>query len=162
MKINKNSKILWPAKYMLYRYRNFVAHKKMKNMENITIEKDFYKIIDEIVKEKKSIARFGDSEFRVMLGEDPGDYQKPNLELSKRLQEIIGSEENNIKIGIWYVLKDYNTYTLDAKMFFAWFISTYFDRIYPYLNPNTIYINSSFSRIYLRTQNKQEASKKFK
>ena len=56
--------------------------------------------IDEIVLNKKSIARFGDGEFSVMFGRSRWRFQKDDSKLAARLKEVITSEEENILIGL--------------------------------------------------------------
>ena len=54
-----------------------------------------------ILKEGKSLVRFGDGEFKIMAG-SVAVFQKKNEQLSKRLNEIFDSKDENIIMGIPY------------------------------------------------------------
>lgn len=54
-----------------------------------------------ILKEGKSLVRFGDGEFKIMTG-DVTIFQKKNKILTKRLNEIFDSNDKNVIIGIPY------------------------------------------------------------
>ncbi|MBQ0027010.1 MAG: DUF1792 domain-containing protein [Lachnospiraceae bacterium] len=56
--------------------------------------------IDEIVNNRKSIARFGDGEFGLMFGNARWRFQGNNELLAKRLREVVTSKDNNIIIGL--------------------------------------------------------------
>ncbi|MBD5473717.1 MAG: DUF1792 domain-containing protein [Lachnospiraceae bacterium] len=56
--------------------------------------------INEIVENKKSIARFGDGEFGIMYGEQRWRFQKNDEKLAHRLKEVVQSEEKDILIGL--------------------------------------------------------------
>lgn len=119
-------------------------------MSEIEINKDFYSIVDQILYSKKSLARFGDSEIRLMLGVDPKDYQQPSPELSKRLKEVIKCNSDNILIGINGTFKGYSTEPYVARRYWASFIRIYLDSFYRELNSNVTYVDSSFTRLYVR------------
>ena len=68
--------------------------------QDIDINTTYRKLIDEIVLNKKSIARFGDGEFSVMFGRSRWRFQKDDSKLAARLKEVITSEEENILIGL--------------------------------------------------------------
>lgn len=142
-------------------YNNVIAKYKLKKISNIEIEQDFYSIVNQILYGRKSLARFGDSEIRVMLGVDPKDYQQPSLELSRRLKEIIKCNSDNILIGINGVFKGYSQEPYVARRYWASFIRIYFDSFYKELNPNVKYIDSSFTRLYVR-RNIKDVGVKFK
>lgn len=56
--------------------------------------------IDEIVKNRKSICRFGDGEFSIMFGSSRWRFQRDDAKLAERLREVITTEEENILIGL--------------------------------------------------------------
>ena len=65
--------------------------------------------IDEIVKNRKSICRFGDGEFSIMFGSSRWRFQRDDAKLAERLREVITTEEENILIG----LNDFYGYLTD-------------------------------------------------
>lgn len=56
--------------------------------------------IDEIVKNRKSICRFGDGEFSIMFGNSRWRFQRDDAKLAERLREVIITDEENILIGL--------------------------------------------------------------
>ncbi len=66
---------------------------KYTSIPKIMSEKE---TIDEIVLNKKSIARFGDGEFALMFGYSRWRFQKADHRLAERLREVITSHDNNI------------------------------------------------------------------
>ena len=56
--------------------------------------------IDEIVNNRKSIARFGDGEFGIMFGVSRWRFQKKDERLAERLREVVTSDNENILIGL--------------------------------------------------------------
>ncbi len=58
--------------------------------------------IEKIIQDKVSISRFGDGEFELLFNRSI-PFQKDDRELSKRLQEILISNYDNILIGIPYI-----------------------------------------------------------
>lgn len=59
--------------------------------------------IDDLIKNKKSICRFGDGELRLIEGNNI-PFQKASVELSERLKEVLSSNHNDIAIAIPRVL----------------------------------------------------------
>ena len=55
--------------------------------------------LNEIISSGKSVARYGDGEFKLIMGENIG-FQKYNPVLSKRLKEILTHKNENILVGI--------------------------------------------------------------
>lgn len=63
----------------------------------------FYELsetLDMLIRERKSMARFGDGEFAVMSNINRHKHQRPDDKLAERLKEVIGSKEDNLLIGI--------------------------------------------------------------
>jgi len=68
---------------------------------------DEYTTIRTIIKNRASISRFGDGEFKLALG-GTQILQTPSKEIQKRLNEILYSEEKNILIGVPRVFGRYD------------------------------------------------------
>lgn len=56
--------------------------------------------IEKIINEKKSIARFGDGEFGLIMHEERHKFQKNESKLSTRLQEVLRSKHPDLLIAI--------------------------------------------------------------
>lgn len=55
----------------------------------------------QLIKEKnRSFCRFGDGEFKLIIGEVHKSFQDVDPELNRRMLEVLNSNENNILIGI--------------------------------------------------------------
>lgn len=56
--------------------------------------------IRHIIEHRSSICRFGDGEFKLMVGERHKSFQDVNTSLNNRLLEVLQSNQSNILIGI--------------------------------------------------------------
>ena len=101
--------------------------------------KSIEETIDEIIKKKKSISRFGDGEFSIIFNENIR-FQKFNKNLKYKLLEVLNSKIKDLMIGIM------NFEDLKIKPFWKeWFKRNKF-RFRKLLNKDTIYYNSFISR----------------
>lgn len=157
----RDIKLLLPLKIIKYFFMRMVAGIKRRRLKNIKIEGDFDVIIKNIIESKKSVSRFGDSELRVMLGIDPGDYQSPDANISRRLKQVLSEKNDNLLVGINQSLKTFKNVGFVGRYYFSRFICKYIDKIVPFLNPKIVYIDSSFSRIYVGKKNKKLCQKRF-
>lgn len=57
-------------------------------------------LVDKITKNHCSFIRFGDGEFEIMRGNERPPFQKAEVELSRRLRDIISASDENILLGI--------------------------------------------------------------
>ena len=63
----------------------------------------FYELeetVEAIVREKRSMARFGDGEFAIMAGRERCLFQNADAKLGERLREVMACEEEGLLIGI--------------------------------------------------------------
>ncbi len=60
-----------------------------------------------LIEHRSSICRFGDGELKLMVGERHKSFQDVNPELNARLEQVLGSDEPNILIGI-HPVRDYD------------------------------------------------------
>ena len=87
--------------YKLYKKFNL----KCSECPNQILFKNLYieseeKTLNEIIKNNKSISRYGDGEFNLIIGKGIF-FQKYDIILSKRLLEVLNSNENKLLIGIF-------------------------------------------------------------
>ena len=73
-----------------------IREKKYRIPKLMTIEET----VDQIVNEKKSIARFGDGEIALMCNESRWRFQRTDERLAGRLKEVITSDEEQLLIGL--------------------------------------------------------------
>lgn len=105
--------------------------------------------IDDIVKNKKSISRFGDGEFRLISRERNICFQDLSIEISERLYEVITSNESNLIIGLPEPLVRNNKIKRASKIHWLNFINLYKKDLIKFLDSNRVYGNSYISRFYI-------------
>lgn len=112
-----------------------------RTLENIKLPKvlGLYESTDFAISSGKSFARYGDGEFKLMMGESI-NFQKANPELSKRLTEIISNKNPNLLVGLpdvfGYCNSDYfRCVMINCREF-----------LYNYIDFESTYIDSMFTR----------------
>ncbi|MBK0039167.1 MULTISPECIES: GT-D fold domain-containing glycosyltransferase [unclassified Enterococcus] len=90
---------------VLFLYNNYIT-KNDTVIKELELIQNKFPIVDsttdtlnKIIHEKKSLSRFGDGEFNLILKKDIG-FQKHSDRLSKKLIEILTSQKNSIQISI--------------------------------------------------------------
>ena len=134
--------------------------KKVIKLPNFASNKE---CINKIIFEKCSLCRFGDGEFEIIRNKDRAKFQATNLELSKRLREILKCNKKNILIAIA------NNYgALDDK-----YISSFAMGIREYMTEDTrrfhesildfnrTYYDAYISRPYMMWIDKTKAKERF-
>lgn len=84
----------------------------------------FFKVedtVESIVSGKRSMARFGDGEFSIMVNEERPKFQMPDKRLAERLIQVIQSNEEGFLIGIADNYGSLENYSEEAK----WGIRSY-------------------------------------
>lgn len=122
------------------------------------IKKNNYQIISDdetirLLKKGYSLTRFGDGEFKWMLGIKQVSFQDDNVLLSKRLKEVIKSNEERLLIGIPNSLNNFNNLNHKAKVYFTVFLNKKINKIELYLKKNKKYSNSNITRPYIDYKN---------
>lgn len=136
-------------------YINYNMHNKYKILnDSETIEK--------IIKEKKSIARFGDGEFKWILNIKQNSFQDYSDELADKLKEVINSRNGNLLLCIPEGLQRVDEYTKQSKRFWKNFIKWYGKDISKYIDQNYIYGNTNFTRWYMEYKNKSDSNDRLK
>ena len=113
--------------------------------------------LNEIIFNNKSIARYGDGEFSIIFGSSIG-FQKYNKILSKRLIEVLNSNENNLLIGINILTKRkyIERFTDNSKKFYIKWIENNKIRIGKLLNKTKNFYSSLITRFYIEYKNKNK------
>lgn len=122
-------------------------------------EETVYKII----KDKCSVVRFGDGEFKLLEQYQDLIFQKRSDKLSNRLKEIITSDEKDLIVCIpkAFSKQDLSNKTNESYSFWKKHIATYRLDWYKYLNMNKTYYNASFTRNYIALKDKSNCDKFF-
>lgn len=110
--------------------------------------------IEKIVNEGCSIARFGDGEFKWILGIKQKSFQQDSDELSIRLEEVLKNIDNDLcLIGINDNLNSLKEYNIHAKYYWKDFLVKYHSQLYDLL-PDRQYVKSNITRPYMDYKNK--------
>jgi len=113
--------------------------------------------LDEIIKNNRSISRFGDGEFNLMLGKNIG-FQEVNNTLIIKLKKVLKSKKKGLLIGI---LWPYNNNYLEKfiyetkKYLINWMESKKLDLI-TLIDINRKYYSSFFTRFYMDRKDKSK------
>ena len=125
-------------------------------LDNLKI-KTSEETVEELVKNKKSIARFGDGEFLLIEGKDI-KFQKSSIDLSKRLNDVLNSNEKSLLIGIHKILKKENMhlYVESSQKYWESLIERKKDFLTQLLNKDKQFYDSSFTRFYMGYKDKSK------
>ena len=145
--------------------RKFNVDSKCLDCSNEILFKDLFIIskentLNEIIKYNRSISRYGDGEFCIILGESI-NFQNYNNNLSKRLIEILNSNEKNLLVGIFlpYKKKELNLYRDSVAKFWIDWLSGYKFRLLKILNKKKKYYSSEITRFYSNLKDKSGVPK---
>lgn len=120
-------------------------------------------LLELIIKEKKSLCRFGDGEFEIILGRDRAKFQKQSDFLSQKLLKAIQCEDSRIIIAIADNYGSLDKYTEDAAHAIRGYLTEDVRRQHmQLLDMNKIYYDAYVSRAYLMYRDKSHAEKIFR
>lgn len=119
-------------------------------------------LLEKLINERKSLARFGDGEFALMDLIPRQKFQEPNPLLAKKLIETIKSNDERLLIGIADNYGDLSPYTEQAKLEIRSYM-TYATRENhaKYLSKEKTYYDAYISRPYIMYQDKENAGNRF-
>lgn len=123
------------------RYRLFVLRYHFKIIKS-------EKTIDVILSKKLSVARFGDGEFKWILGIKQNSFQDQDSLLSVRLAEIINTNSPRCLICIPEILVNDNGYTTRTKKFWHNFVRWHGKEVVKFLSDKKMYGDTNFTRWY--------------
>lgn len=133
-------------------FRSYKFRKDFPKYKILSIEET----IDEIVRSNKSISRFGDGEFRLILPKENLKFQEENQSLSSRLKEVITSNLENHIVAIPESFYSVKSFKLNVKYWWIAFINKYGNLLSQYFDKEKKYGNAFISRFYLDYQNKSK------
>lgn len=114
-----------------------------------------------LINTKKSIARYGDGEFH-MLGktEDIG-FQEINTDLSKRLKEILISNNPNCLVALPIGLYSVKGFNAVGEYFWKQFVVFHYRKYIKYLDFKKIYSSANVTRPYMDFVDHRDTQKFF-
>lgn len=122
---------------------------------------DSKKTINQIIKNRASMSRFGDGEFSLMSGFDTG-FQKSDELIANKLKKIIKvHSSDNFIVGLPHPWKELLCGDLKYQAFEYWsnyLLLSFNTKIKPYIHFSQYY-NASFTRFYIDYKTDQNARK---
>lgn len=116
--------------------------------------------LNQILKNRCSVSRYGDGEFMIMMGKDI-IFQEADEKLIYRLNEIIKTTNNNHIVCIPNTFSNIDMYTKEAKEHWINFWAKYSTKVYKLIDMNKIYYDTQISRPYFDYKDKSNVYKKY-
>lgn len=147
----------------LLNYKYEMSDPRIKeDMFPLPIIKSSDELLNILLKENKSLARYGDGEFSIMGGTKRSNFQRLDEELAKRLQEVIRSEEDGLLIGIADNYGNLEKYTSDAAKAIRVYMSVSTRQLHwKYLKEDKIYYDAYLTRPYIIYKDKKSTMSRF-
>ena len=129
-----------------YNFWYLVLNKKHKFIPKVASIDD---TIDKIVNERCSVSRFGDGEMLLTLPHKELRFQRGSNVISKRLIEVLMSNENHHIVCVSDVFEDLHRYNYKARRFWRTNFFLYDFLWMKYLKPERQYYNTFITRPYM-------------
>lgn len=114
--------------------------------------------IADIIDNKKSISRFGDGEFLLLLRQQDLNFQKQNFSLSEKLLEVLNNRNPKFLVALPDSLFSTKSHKRFAKVYWLLFINTHGKKLSKLLDKKYRYGNANMTRLYviLKDQSKSK------
>lgn len=111
-----------------------------------------------IISEKKSVSRYGDGEFNLLLNENI-KFQKKDEGLRKKLLDVIIDKDKNKEclICIPYAMCSLRGFTARSSFFWLNYFAQKRKRINSFLSNDVKYYDAQITRFYINRKNKQDS-----
>lgn len=116
--------------------------------------------IDEIVNNKRSIARFGDGEIKLAAGKDIS-FQDNSKKIRDKMREVLSSDADGLMIGIADIFDDCKQFDDSTRDYWKKHLARFRGVWYKYLIKGKKYYNASMTRQYIGLRHKEESGKIF-
>lgn len=146
--------IVWQKINKQKHNKKLTEFNKIKIMEN-------KKVIDLIIKEKKSLTRIGDGEIKWIFQSNHYSFQNNDRLLAKRLKEILTQNNPNLIIGLPDVFNDLSIYNRFCKIYWTKILHIYFNKFKKYINYEKEYANTLITRPYIDYVDKTKSKQSF-
>ncbi|SEG50148.1 glycosyltransferase, SP_1767 family [Halpernia humi] len=138
--------IYWIYRTLPFRW-NFPKYKIMSIEETIS----------DIITQKKSISRFGDGEFLLLLKQQDLGFQKQNTLLVDQLLEVLNNRNPKFLVAIPDSLASTKTHKRFAKVYWKLFINTHGKTLVKLLDKKYNYGNANITRLYVGMKNQAKS-----
>lgn len=108
------------------------------------------KLLNKIIKEKRSLSRFGDGELEIMQNRERPWFQETDIKLSQRLNEVFCSEDERIIIALANNFGSLDCYTEEAADGIRQYLSNGIrEKLMQTIDINRIYYDAYITRPYM-------------
>lgn len=122
---------------------------------------DDEELVEKITKEHRSFIRFGDGEFEIMQGKERPPFQKVEVELSRKLRNVITNPDQNILIGIADNYGDLDRYTEETAHGIREYMTEETRAFHlSVLDPDRTYYNAYVFKTYMPYKDKENTGKR--
>lgn len=111
--------------------------------------------INKLLKERKSIARFGDGELDLILGRKL-KFQDYDEKIAQRLSEILRSRQDKCLIGIPDVLDRFENLTEESETFWIKNMERTRDTWLKHIDIDNEYCTANLTRLYIRHKDRSK------
>ncbi len=171
--------------YWKNEYNNFIFKKRCERVEELIRKKEILKyrldsapyewgikvtpniisgeiLLEKIINDHSSLCRFGDGEFEMIREKERPWFQKPSNKLSKRLKEILFSEDRLINIAVAQNFVDLEKYKDDAAdSIREYMFGDTRDFILKLMRKDKVYYDTYVTRPYIIYKNRENADRIF-
>lgn len=141
--------ILGSIVYVLYRTKILKNHIEVASIDET---------LDELIRTKKSIVRFGDSDIVMICGRT-SIVQESAPDLSEKLKKIMHYDNDDLIVGIPDIFDDLSQYSNRSRKFWKKHLLS-FRKVYErYCNPERKYYNAFLSRMYYNYKDKNNCGR---
>ena len=159
----ENAEIDNQYKYQIKRENLIVESAPYEYGKNNIVILPADKLLNIIIEEGKSLARFGDGEFELIFGCERPWFQLPNKRLAERLKEVLQSEREDMLIAVADNFGRLDKYTDEAAMGIREYLSNgKREKLIKLLGNDRTYYDAYVSRPYLMYKDKSYASTIFR
>lgn len=144
-------------------YEARLENKKFElGLGNSPIIKSAEELLNVIIHTHKSLARFGDGEFEIMCGRERAWFQGLDMELGKRLKEIIHSSQTHCLIAVANNFGNLDSYTEKAADAIRFYLQGKRDEIVDMIGTEHVFYDAYVTRPYMIYEDKGKANRIYK
>ena len=125
-------------------------YKKYNKLLNIRSSEE---TLDFIIRNRVSVARFGDYEF-MSINEESNNFQTADKKAAERLKEVLSSNLSNLIVCMPYGFKSQTHLNEHGRKWWTYFFVKYGKMITQYTHKDSIYFDASFTRYYMDSNKK--------
>lgn len=119
-------------------------------------------LLEKIIKEKRSLSRYGDGELEIMQNRSRPWFQETDKNLAERLKEIFTCEDERIIIALANDFGNLDCFTEESADAIRQYLSQGIrEKVMQMIDLNRIYYDAYVSRPYIQYQNKPYANRIF-